>query len=804
MFFNYLKIALRNLLKHKSYSLINVFGLAIGLACAILIILFVQDELSFDSFHADAEHIYRVVEERQTPDGSKRYFAHTMGPIAPSLLESFPEVEAAVRVRDRYGLGRVAVGYGEYNAYVGDHLLVEPSFFDVFDFQLLQGNAETALNDPRSIVLTESAARRYFGAENPMGKILKTDEPGEVKVTGIIQDPPKNSHLDFSMLFPFASIEADEGWQRFMNSWNSNEFITYVKMKEEISVEQFNAKIAALVGQHRAEQQQQPRVLSLQPLRDIHFGSAHLERDNNSNKGEIAYVYVFSTIALFVLVIASINYMNLATARSMKRAKEVGMRKVAGARRGQVVWQFLSESILFALFSFVIAGIIVELVLPSFNAMSNKALTLGLTSNAVLVAGLFLLVLIVGIVSGSYPALYLSQLSPAVAFKGESRVGTKGSFLRRSLVVVQFSLSIIMIIATLVVSRQLDYIQTKNLGFNQDQLVVIDINSGDTRRNFVSIKNEMSAIPAVQSVSVSSRVPGEWKNISRINAVPEGSPETDVRSMYFMAIDEQFLDTFEISLAEGRNLSSEMGTDTTAVIINETAAKMLGWDSPIGKELRVPSRNFSARVVGVVKDFHFQSLHEVINPLVLGHWNNPVTAIDYFTCRVNTANIQQTLLRLRQIHEKFDQETPFEYNFLDERLSDFYQQDISTGTIFRIAASLTIVIACLGLLGLAAFAAELRTKEIGVRKVLGASVASIAGMLSKDFVMLVLIANAVAWPIAYLAMSRWLDNFAYRTDLSWWIFAIAGGSAVLIALLTVSFQAIKAAVSNPVDALKYE
>lgn len=804
MIYNYVKIALRNLLKHPLYSAINIGGLAVGLACTLLIILYVQDELSFDGFYADAERIYRVVEERQTPDGVKRYFANTMGTIAPALLAEFPEVLAAVRIRDRGGLGRVAVGYGEYSAYVGDHLMVEPSFFNVFDFKLLQGNAETALSDPRSIVLTERSANQYFGSENPIGKILKTDRFGDLKVTGIVQNPPKNSHLDFNMLFPFAIVESIEGWKRFINSWDSDGFITYVKMKENISVDEFNAKLLALVEQRRTEQKQQARIPSLQTLTNIHFGSAHIEADNNSSKGEIAYLYVFSAVGLFVLAIASINYMNLATARSMKRAKEVGMRKVAGAGKGQLVWQFLSESILFSLLSFVIAAIIVELVLPSFNAMANKALVLGLTANLLLVLGLFVLVICVGIVSGSYPALYLSQLNPAVAFRGESRVGTRASFLRKSLVVVQFSLSIIMIIATFVVSNQLDFIRTKNLGFNQDQLVVIDINSGNTRRNFVSIKNEIGAIPAVKSVSVSSRVPGEWKNISRINAVPEGSPETDVRSMYFMAIDEQFLDTFEISLAEGRNLSSEMGTDTTAVIINETAAKMLGWDSVLGKELRVPSENFTARVVGVVKDFHFQSLHEVINPLVLGHWNNPVTVIDYFTCRVNTASIQQTLLRLRQIHEKFDQETPFEFNFLDERLSDFYLQDQRVGTIFRIAASLTIVIASLGLLGLAAFAAEIRTKEIGVRKVLGASAAGIVRLLSMDFIKLVLIANLIAWPVAYYAMHQWLQDFAYRIELTLWVFALAGGAALLIALLTVSFQAVKAATANPVEALRHE
>ncbi|HEX9829548.1 MAG TPA: ABC transporter permease [Bacteroidota bacterium] len=791
-------------MKHPLYSAINIGGLAVGLACTLLIILYVQDELSFDSFHADAERIYRVVEERQTPDGVKRYFANTMGTIAPALLAEFPDVQAAVRIRDRAGLGRVAVGYGEYSAYVGDHLMVESSFFNVFDFKLLQGNAETALSDPRSIVLTERSANQYFGSENPIGKILKTDRFGDLKVTGIVQNPPKNSHLDFNMLFPFAIVESIEGWKRFINSWDSDGFITYVKMKENISVDEFNAKLLALVEQRRTEQEQQARIPSLQTLTNIHFGSAHLEADNNSSKGEIAYLYVFSAVGLFVLAIASINYMNLATARSMKRTKEIGMRKVAGAHRGQVAMQFFSESVLFSVLSFVVAILIVELILPAFNALANKTLALELASHMSLVLGIVALVLTVGVISGSYPAIYLSRLSPAAAFKSEVKTGTRTSFLRRSLVVVQFSLSIIMIIATFVVSNQLDFIRTKNLGFNQEQLVVIDINSGAARRDFVSIKNEMGKIPAVKSVSVSSRVPGEWKNITQINAVPEAAPETDIRTMYFMAIDEQFLNTFEIPLAEGRNLSSEMGTDTTAVIINETAARVFGWDAPVGKEIRVPEENFVARVVGVVKDFHFQSLHENIGPLVLGHWNNPFYPIDYFTCRITTSNVQKTLAELEQVHKQFDRVTPFEFNFLNERLNDFYLQDQRVGAIFRIAASLTIVIACLGLLGLAVFAAELRTKEIGVRKVLGASAAGIVRLLSMDFIKLVLIANLIAWPVAYYAMHQWLQDFAYRIELTLWVFALAGGVALLIALLTVSMQALKAAFSNPVEALRHE
>jgi putative ABC transport system permease protein len=801
---NYLKIALRNLKKSPAYSVINVAGLAIGIACCILMVLYVQDELTFDAFHQQANHIYRIIETQQSPDKGERHFPFTMGPVGPALVADFPEVINAVRLRDRFGTGRFAVKHGENHFYEGDYIIAEPSFFEIFDFKLLQGNSETALKEPRSVVLTEKAAEKYFGDENPMGQILFVERYGDFKVTGLLQDPPNNSHLDFSMVLSFATLEAIEGWKEFIASWDSDSFITYVLTDREIEVEAFNARLAAFIQKHRGENPKEPRQLSLQPLRDIHFGSTHLEFDRNSRKGERAYVYIFSIIALFVLLIACINYMNLATARSMKRAKEIGMRKVVGAQKGQLIGQFLSESILLSALGLFFAIVLVEFVLPGFNAMADKKLAVDLAANSTLVFSLFLLVFLVGIVSGSYPAFYLSRLSPSVVFKGEIKSGASASLLRRGLVVAQFALSIIMIVATVVAYDQLEYIRTKNLGFNQDQLVVIDINSGNTRRNFQSIKTEMARIPAVKSVSVSSRVPGEWKNITQIEAVPEGAPETDQHTMYFFASDEDFLRTFEMSLVSGRTLSTAMGTDTSAILINEAAARLLGWDEPLGKELRVPENNYRARIVGVVKDFHFQSLHEAIGPLVLGHWKNPFYPIDYFTCRISSANIPPALAELQRVHEQFDQVTPFEYNFLDERLNDFYQRDIRVGKIFGVAAGLTVFVACLGLLGLAAFMAGQRTKEIGVRKVLGASVSHLIVLLSKDFAKLVIVATLIASPIAYFALERWLQNFAYRITIGPATFFLAGLLALLIALLTISFQAIKAALANPVEALRYE
>ena len=801
---NYLKVALRNLKNKPAYSLINVAGLAIGLTCCILVLLYVQDELAFDGFHEKSDRIYRITEARPSPDRGERFFANTMGPVGPALVTEFPEIVNSVRMRSRMGFGRIAVRRGENRFYEGDQLIVEQSFFDIFDFKLLQGDRATALHEPMSVVLTESSARKYFGNEDPMGQTLMTDRFDLLKITGVMQNPPLNSHLDFSMLVSFATLEANEGWKRFMNSWESDNFITYVLADQTLDVENFNAKLSAyLKSKYDGKPESMPKLF-LQPLKDVHFGSAQLEDDFNRGKSEMTYVYAFSLIVVFVLLIACINYMNLATARAMKRAKEVGMRKVVGAFRSQLIWQFLGEAIILSVFALFLSLVLVEIALPFFNELSGKLLALDLASNGWLIAALFLLATLVGIVSGSYPAFFLSRLRPAVVLKGEMRSGGAVSHLRQGLVVTQFALCIIMIIATIAARDQINFVRAKNLGFNQEQLVVIDINSGNTRRNFQTIKNEIAKLPAVKSVSVSSRVPGEWKNIDQILAAKEGSPESDANTMFFMCIDQDFFRTFEMNLIAGRNLSDEMGTDTSAVIINEAAAKALSWDDPIGKEIRVLESPYRARVVGIVKDFHFQSLHEKIAPLVLGHWNNPIANIDYFAARVQAAELPVTLASMQKIHEQFDQVTPFEYNFLDDRLNDFYQTDLRIGKIFGISAGLTILIACLGLFGLASFTVEQRTKEVGIRKVLGASITRVVTLLSREFALLVLLANLIAWPFAYLVMSKVLQNYAYRIEISWWVFALAGGAALFIALATVSTQAIKAALANPVESLRYE
>ncbi len=803
MFKNYLKIALRNLLKHKSDAFISISGLAIGIACCILILLYVHDELTFDGFHQKADHIYRAIQVRHIPDQGDQHFGITEGPLGPALANDFPEVSHYVRL---FTGVRLTVGRGATRLIEREYFFTEPGFFDIFDFQLLQGDPKTALGEPGSVILTKESAKKYFGDENPYGKTLAVETLGDFRVTGVVQTIPGNSHLNFTMLFSFASIEALEGVPELLTSWERAAFITYVALKEGSLATALEAKFPEFIKKYRGEISWTKRKFYLQPLADIHFHSSHIQLDSNQNKGEMVYIYILSAIAFFIMLIACINYMNLATARAMHRAKEVGMRKVIGAQRWQLIGQFLSESVLLSGLALLVAIALVELVLPAFNQLAGKELILNFSTDWLMLLSLTAVALLVGIISGSFPAFHLSKLQAARVIKGETKVVSGKSRLRSSLVVTQFTLSITMMVATLVVYDQLQYVRNKRLGFNKEHLVVIDINSAEMRRNAKTAKNEFAGNSAVRSVAVSSRVPGDWKNIAQIGVISTGVPAPDTLAMSFLGIEENFLDTYEIELVEGRNFSTQIATDSTAVLLNETAAKALGWDSSMGKPIAVmaPRAGYGAQVIGVVKDFHFRSLYEKIGPLVMGHLSNPIQPMDYFTVRINAINLPATLEFLQSVHEQFDHTTPFEYNFLDERLQDFYKTDERVGRLFGIAAALAILIACIGLFGLAAFTTEQRTKEIGVRKVLGASAAGILLLLSKDFTKLVAVAFAAATPISYLAMKHWIQDFAYRSDIDWRVFALAGGMALLIVLLTVSYQAVKAAMANPVEALRYE
>ncbi|HEX9653148.1 MAG TPA: ABC transporter permease [bacterium] len=810
---NYVTVALRNFRKFKVYSFINLFGLAIGLACCILIILHIHDELNFDLFHGKADRLFRVIQVRSRSQGEQQ-IAYTMGPLGPALVDKFPEIEESARFFQGWRLTVKREASGPTGQIVRNNFFTDTSFFNLFDFLLLAGDRGNALSAPGSVVLTESLAKKLFGDDQPLGKPLKIEaedfpEFGETPftVTGVLRDPPHNSHLDFNLLISQSTLDRFEDVSGWLDTWNNTIVITYVLLNDAAAKTNLEAKVGEFINTHRDEETSARSRFYLQPLRDIHFGSEEISSEHNTREGQIVYVYVFTLIAIFIAAIACINYTNLATAGSMKRAKEIGLRKVVGGERGQIIGQFLTESILSSLMAFLIAIGLVEAALPFFNSLAGANLSLGIVGNPSVVFGSLSLVLLVGIIAGSYPAFYLSGLKPVTVLKGET-TATQRSRLRQGLVVVQFALSILMIVATLVVYRQLEYARNKHLGFNREQLVVIDINHDDVQTNFLTVKREFLSDAAVHSLTVSSRVPGDWKSFRRIDVTKEGQAEIESQPMFFNGVDEDFVATYEIDLVQGRNFSRSLSSDSTAVILNETAVKMLFGDSPIDQLIQVPSYNFTGHVVGVVRDFHFHSLHDKIEPLVMGFMpaagRHAIHGIDYFTLRIAAENVRETIDFVTRVHAKFDPINPLELGFLDQWWHDLYDRDDRLGRIFGISAGLAILIAGVGLFGLAAFMAEQRTKEIGVRKVLGASIASVVALLSRDFTRLVLFGLLLATPVAYFSTDRWLENFAYRIDVDWWVFALAGGLALIIALLTVSMQAIKAAVANPVDSLRYE
>ncbi len=801
---NYIKIALRNIKKQKMYAFINILGLAIGIATSILILLYIADELGFDKYHEKSNRLYRVVETQVSPNGETRQFGITVAPLGPTMLEEIPGVQDYARVSH---LGRMTVQHGE-NKFYEQFIVTDPNLFRLLDFDFIYGNAATMTTElakPSTVVLTQSMAQKYFGDSNPLGKYLSTDRGEDFIVAGVIEDPKKNSHLQFNMLISLNTLSSNERFAPYLKVWNAEGFTTYILLNKYSQPQSIEAQLPALLAKYHPADYEVQKTLRLQAITNIHFYSKNIEYAIEENNGDIAYVYIFGAIALFIIIIACINYMNLTTARSVNRAGEIGLRKVVGAGRKQLVGQFLSESILLSFIALFVAFVAVQNILPVFNSFTGKDLALSFIQQGFIIGLLTVLTLLVGVISGSYPALYLSNLNIIQILKGKMKAGSGQARLRQILVVTQFALSIVMLVATLAAFKQMAFIKDKKLGFNQEHLVVVDINSGAARRSFAEIRNDFLQSPDVKMVSVTSRVPGEWKDIRELDVRPDGAPESELQTMNFFGVDQHFLSTFEVELVSGRNFKESMTTDTTAVLINEAAAEALGWDDPVGKTFHANGRrSFTPHVIGVVKDFNFRSLHEKIGPLILGHSHNPVHSIDYFTSKVNGRNIPATLKYLQSVHEKYDPVTPFEYHFLDQQIENFYRNDQRTSTLFGMAAGLAVFIACLGLAGLASFTAEQRTKEIGVRKVLGATVMQIVVLLSKEFSKLVLVALLLAAPISYFFMNKWLENFAYHTNVGVDTFLLAGIIALAIAGLTVSCQAIKAAVNNPVESLRYE
>jgi len=720
---NYYTIALRNLKKHKGFSTINIAGLSTGMAACILILLWVQDELSFDRFHVNAHDLYRVVLEEQYAN-RVGYWPVISIPVGPALKANFPEIEDAARFRMYFAL--IQQGNRRFDERGG---FVDPSFFDLFTFPFVKGDRKTAFPDPYSIVITERTAEKYFGHEDPLGRILKINNETDYRVTGVIQNVPRNSHLRFDFLMPFDRyIQID----RAPESWGRNQIDTYVLLQGNTSIEEVNQKIAGLLRPHLTRVETR---LFLQPLTRIHLY-------NLTGGGNIRYVYIFSIIAAFVLLIACINFMNLTTARSSTRIKEVGMRKVTGAQKSHLVKQFIGESILLSFISLFFSIILVSVFLPTFNSLSGKQLTIDISSQMHVILGIVGLAIFTGLISGSYPALILSSLRPVHILRGSllpGSLGTKRSIFRKVLVVIQFSISIVLIICSVVVSRQLDFIKNRDLGYNKEQVVFLSMNEAMNRR-YDSIKNALLKDSNVSYVTGSSMLPTEIAT-SYVGFDWEGKEPDQSVQMYLARVHYEFIETLDIKLIQGRSFSKDYPTDGRNFILNESAVKLTGLRSPVGS--RFSWGDEEGTIIGVVEDFHFRSLHEQIGPLILVFRPERCGYI-CIQIKSNAVDLSGTINQMETTWNQLVPEFPFEYHFLDEDFDAMYRSEQRIGRIFRYFTFLAVFVSCLGLFGLAAFIAERRTKEIGIRKVLGASVTRIVKLLVKEFVILVSLANIFA------------------------------------------------------------
>ena len=804
---NYLRVALRTLRKQKFYAFLNIFGLALGVTCCLLITLYVADELSYDRFHQKAGRIYRINTDLKF-GGQESQFAVAAAPMGFALVRDYPQVEQAVRFRPRGGflVKREVQNFKEERVVFADATL-----FEVFTLPVVAGTPRTALVRPNTAVLSESAARRYFGKESPVGKTLTFNNADRYEVTAVIGDMPRNGHFRYDFFLSMSSLDESKE-----DNWVSFNFNTYLLLREgatpaslesrfrDVVVKYIAPQVKALMNINSMEAFEKSGNylrFSLIPLTDIHLHSDRIAE--LSPNGNILYVYIFGAVALFILLIACVNFMNLATARSAGRAKEVGVRKVLGSGRTSLIGQFLTESILMSLLAFALAAVGVALLLPFFNQLSGKEIALPYRNPwavPVLLAG----ALAVGLLAGSYPAFFLSAFRPVLVLKGKMHAGVRGGWLRNALVVFQFATSIVLIIGTVVVYRQLNYIQTKKLGFNKEQVLIV--NDAYALNNQVqAFRDEMLRQPGVAGGTVTSFLPiPSSRNENPM--FPEGVIEQDrAVSMQNWVVDHDYLKTMGMELAAGRAFDRQFTTDSSAVIINETAAKLLGYANPLGKRLtrfddfeKKTTQNFT--IIGVVKNFHYESLRQTVGALAmtLGKSTGSVSF------RLRGASVPAVVAAAEARWKQMAPGQPFSYAFLDARFDEMYRAEQRVGTISVAFAVLAITIACLGLFGLAAFTAEQRTKEIGIRKVLGASVPGIVALLSKDFLKLVVVSFVFAAPLAWWAMHRWLQNFAFQVGVHWWIFAGAAAGALLIALLTVSFQSIKAALTNPVNSLKSE
>ncbi|MEO8763304.1 MAG: ABC transporter permease [Ginsengibacter sp.] len=791
---SYFKIAWRTFLRHKSFSIINVMGLAIGMSACFLIFLYVHFETSYDNFHTKGSRIYRIVTDTKTPTETITQGA-TTNPIAINVKRDFPEVEDAVRL----GKFDLLVHKGAARFVEKNSILADSSVFNVFDFPLIAGNKNTALKEPMSIILSQSAAKKYFGNANPLGQqVLVTGNSINATVTGVMKDIPANSHIKADMFISMSSFKELFGYSQSDSEWTNHNYYTYVLLKPHTDAKALQAKFPAFMEFHHgkeAKELQMQDYLSLEPLRDVYLKS---KRDGFET-GSLNNVRIFSVIAVFILLVACINFINLTTARSAERAKEVGIRKVVGAAKFQLARQFITESVLICLIAFFVSILLGSLLLPLFNQLAGKEISSHIFNHPVNLAGLLLLAVAIGLIAGFYPSLVLSSFQPVSVLKGRFSTGSSGLLLRKALVVFQFTISIVLIVGTIIVYRQLSYMRNEDLGFNIEQTVVIDTNFDQNKDAF---KQSLSSIPGIVSSTYSSSIPGGG-NASAYSKVQNKAGEMQKANLDLYFVDYDYINQYKLKLVAGRAFSKQFGTDTTqAMLINESAAKLLGYTSPqeaIGRNFDQWGRQ--GKIIGVLKDFHYKSLQGTIMPLTM---RMEPGAYGLISIKVSSANLPATIKVIESKWNQLIPNRPFEYNFLDEFFDKQYRSEDRFGHLFFNFSVLAIFISCLGLLGLASYSTIQRTKEIGVRKILGASVTSIVNLLSFDFMKLVLIAFVIASPIGWFGMNTWLRDFAYRTDITWDVFVLSGVAAVMIAFFTISFQAIKAAIANPVKSLRAE
>ncbi|MFC2088089.1 ABC transporter permease [Calditrichota bacterium] len=795
---NYITIALRNLRRNKLYSLINILGLSIGLAAFIIIVLYVKYEFSFDNYHKNSEYIYRVATEMHGHDHTGlNKLAYTRCPLAPILKKDFLEVIKAGRLkRER----NVKIQAGGQDFFEKEVFFADPEIFDIFTLPITMGNIQPEYFDPLTVILSEEIARKYFNEANPVGQTIQYMEEFDFKVLAIMKDIPNNSHFKTDVIFPISAYPRIKDYD--LNDWRTTACYTYLTLSSGTNISEFNKKITDLFLTHQPPRKHGDHLhsssLFLQPLTSIHLYSNTMGEITPNN--DIKNIYLFLIIAFLILLIACFNYMNLTTANSLKRNREVGIRKTVGAEKRELIKQFLSESVILTSFALLCSLLIIEIILPYFNSFFERDLKIFSLNNSDFFVWIIGITAAVGFFSGSYPAFILSSFKPIRVFNINSSLKQKKFQLRSVFVVLQFAISIILIICTFIINNQLDYILSKDVGFQKDQIVTIPVRGENMSNNLETIKTELCKFAGVLNVSSSTYLPNKISDQTSFQWTGQND-ESDVRC-YASSVDYDYVDLYGIEIVEGRNFSRNHQSDANgAFLINETALQALGWQDPSKYEL-IHWTGKTGKVVGIVKDFNFHSLHRNIEPLFL--FLDSKGRNYFLSVKIVAGTIKETLHNIEKTITSFTSKYPFEYNFFDQIFNQAYREEIRMEQLFKVCALITIFISCMGLLGLALYSVEKRTKEIGIRKVLGATASGITVWLSKEFAIWIVIANLIAWPTAWFFMNKWLQNFAYKSGIELWIFIFSGCIALVIALLAVSSQSIKAARANPVKALRYE